>query len=167
MRELRASRSHEDHSDKDTSPSEVVQVGPAEGNLQIGEKVFNTGCKSLSRGGRNSVMFRVVGDDSFGWAEAAALWGGTVEAVIHRQQPNHRINEPFYLPRSISVAAACSLSPADSPWDGILLVTIRGEDDALDAGKLFEVWQPLIAILALPSSLSRSKRSTYNIQWRQ
>ena len=87
------------------------------------------------------------------------LWGGTVEAVVHTQQSNHQIKELFNLPRSISVVTAQSTLPSRTPWDGIFLSTIHGERDAQDAGVLFEKWQPVIAILALPSSLSRKERN--------
>ena len=90
----------------------------------------------------------MVGENSFGWAEAAALWGRNIEMVTHRHKSNHRNCEHFNLPRSISYAEAYSLTPIDSSWDGIFLGTIRDPEDAGDGGDLFKNWQPLIAILA-------------------
>ena len=163
MQELRASRSQVGQSDiVVTSFEGIGDVGPAKVSLHTGEKLANVNSKSLSRGGRSSIIFRVIGDDSFGWAEAAALWGGDVDVIVHRQLSNHQINEQFNLPCSVPVALAPVPPLANSRWNGILLITIRGENDAQDAGSLFERWQPLIAILALPSTLSRSKRNAYS-----
>ena len=93
MQELRASRTYVDQSDiVGTSLSEAVEMGPAKGNLQTGERVAIISSKPLSQGGRSNISFRVVGEDLFGWAEAAVLWGGTVDFIIHRQQDKHRIN---------------------------------------------------------------------------
>ena len=100
----------------------------------------------------------MVRDNSFGLAEAAALWHGNIEMVIHRHKSNHCNCEHFNLPRSISYAEAYSLTPIDSSWDGIFLGTIRDPEDAADGGDLFKNWQPLIAILALTSTISHKER---------
>ena len=76
------------------------------------------------------MSFRIVGDNSHGWAEAAASWGGTVEAITHRVHGNHQFRAYFDIPRSIPVAQAHCPPFADSPWDGILLATIHGGADA-------------------------------------
>jgi hypothetical protein len=85
-----------------------------------------------------------------------------VDVIVHWQLSNHQINEQFNLPCSVPVALAPVPPLANSHWNGILLITIRGENNAQDAGMLFERWQPLIAIIALPSTLSRFKRNTYS-----
>ena len=99
-------------------------------------------------------MFRVVGDNLFGWAEAASLWGGAIGMVTHKHTSNHRNCLQFNLPCSIAYAQACELPSARCSWDGILLSTIRDPEDAIDAEALFMKWQPLITLLALPLSLS-------------
>ena len=75
-------------------------------DLQTGEKIVNTSSKLLNRYGREDVYFRIVGDCSFGWGEAAVSWGGEVEAIIHRQHNNHNLYDLFKLPKSTSVAQA-------------------------------------------------------------
>ena len=147
---------------EDLSISEAVQGELTKESLQTGGEIVQTSSKPLSQGGRSSIVFRVVGDKSHGWAEAAALWGGTVELITHRSQDNSRIRAYFDLPCSIPVATAYRPPFPDSSWTGILLATILGENDARDVGALFEAWQPLIAILALPFSLSRNERSSYS-----
>jgi hypothetical protein len=84
-----------------------------------------------------------------------------VEARVHRQSNNHRISQHFSLPRSVSVARAICPPLAGKPWNGILLATLHGIEDAQDVRALLEAWQPLIAIIALPSTSSRSDRN----QW--
>jgi len=107
MQELRASRSQVDQSGiVATSFEGVGDRGPAKVSLHTGEKLANVNSKSLSRGGRSSIIFQVIGDNSFGWAEAAALWGGDVDVIVHRQLSNHQINEQFNLPCSVPVALA-------------------------------------------------------------
>ena len=146
---------------KDISSSEVVQSGPAKVKLQTGEKLAYYSNTTLDRRGMGSVSFRIVGDSSHGWAEAAESWGGTVDAIVHSTQANHQFNKTFNLPKSIPVSKAHCLSPTDSRWNGVMLCTILSEDDARRAAALFEAWQPLIAILALPFSLPRRVRSKW------
>ena len=135
-----------------------------EGSLRTGEKIVKISSRSkpLSRSGRDNIKFRVVGDRSHGWAEAAVSWGGTVEVITHKAQDNHRIRSSFNLPRSIPVSKAQLPPFADSNWNGVLLATIQDDGDAEDVRALFEAWQPLIVIIALPSNLSRKKRSIYS-----
>ena len=114
---------------KDISSSEVIQLGPVRVNLQTGEKLAYYRKKTLDRGGVGNVSFRIVGDNSHGWAEAAKSWGGTVDAIVHSTQANHQFNKAFNLPKSIPVSKAHYLSPADSQWNGIMLGTILSEDD--------------------------------------
>ena len=66
-----------------------VALLPFQIGLRLGEAQVKITSSQLERQGRTVVLFRVVGDDSFGWAEAAVLWGRTIEVVTHRLQPNH------------------------------------------------------------------------------
>ena len=130
--------------------------------MQTGEKVALTSSRTLSRSGRQEVSFRIVGDHSFGWSEAASVWGGHIDQIVHRQQPNHKICQLFKLPRSISVAQALSSPPpAGTQWNGIMLATISSDQDSSDVFQLFSNWQPLIAIIAVPSTASRKQRSLW------
>ena len=100
---------------------------------------------------------RVVGENSFGGVWAAALWGGTIELITHRPGSNHLKCNHLNLSRSISQVDACSMDPLDPPWNGIFLATIQGAEDAEDIRVLFENWQPLIKVPALPSSLTQKE----------
>ena len=79
---------------------------PFEIGLQLGEAQVKITSSQLEWQGRTVVLFRVVGDDSFGWVEAAVLLEGTVELVTHRLQPNHSSCAQFGLPKSVSVIEA-------------------------------------------------------------
>ena len=104
-----------------------------------------------------------MGDDSFAWSEAAAAWGGSIEVIVHRHRSNHRLRGMFKLPASVSAASVLSSSlSTGNVWGGVMLATIRDQDTATDAGALFEAWRPRIAILALPTELSRRKRIEYS-----
>lgn len=142
-------------------PSGAIDGGPTLDGLQTGEKVIVTSSKLLSRSGREDIKFRVVGDRSFGWGEAAVAWGGEVEAITHRQKDNHNLHHLFKLPKSTSVAKALSSLPTAECWNGIMLCTIASLLDADDGAQLFRHWQPLIAIVAVPSSLSRKCREAF------
>jgi len=104
-----------------------------------------------------------VGDDSFVWSETAPAWGGSIEVIVHRHRSNHRLRGMFKLPASVSAASVLS-SPLSTGnvWGGVMLATIRDQDMATDAGALFEACCPWIAILALPTELSRRKRIEYS-----
>ena len=82
----------------------------------------------------------MVRDNSFGWAEAVALWGGNIEMVIHSHKINHLNHEHFNLSHSISYADAFLLTLTHLSLDGIFLGTIRSPDDAADGGALFMNW---------------------------
>lgn len=62
-------------------PSGAIDGGPTLDGLQTGEKVIVTSSKLLSRSGREDIKFRVVGDRSFGWGEAAVAWGDRKSVV--------------------------------------------------------------------------------------
>ena len=46
---------------------------------------------------------RVYGDDAQGWAEAAVLWGATVEVIVHHRLPNHMVAGALGLPSSLGL----------------------------------------------------------------
>lgn len=95
------------------------------------------------------------------------IWGAHVEAVIHREQNNHKIYKTFKLPRSISVSQALSSpSASDVTWNGIMLGTLLGDKDAVDAAALFKKWQPLIAIFAMPVSTPRHQQNLWLVSIR-
>ena len=150
-------------------PGEIQLGRIGVSTLQTGELIVKTCSKVPSRSGRSGVKVRVFGDSSFGWAEATTSWGATPEAFITNHQCTKSIRSRFKLPIALSYDSALGLSPAGQPsegtpyaitsqtWDGILCATIRGDDDSTKAKVLFKMWQPLIAIFALPSCLARSK----------
>ena len=79
------------------SNSEPLGAVPALGarghphsDLQTGEKIVKFSSKRVGRGGRDGVGIRVVGDDSTAWAEAAALWGGRLEAYSNDKRRGFR-----------------------------------------------------------------------------
>ena len=117
---------HVINSDKGVPSPGTTQGGPIKARLQTGERISYTSSEALDQSGRAGVLFRVVGDNSFGWAEAVAFWGGNIKMVIHRHKSNHLNHEHVNLPRSISYAEAFSLTPTHPSWDGIFLGTIRG-----------------------------------------
>ena len=108
------------------------------------------------------MKFRVVGDCSFGWVEAVASWGGRLDTIVHRKEDNHPISEAFNdLPPSISASQVLASTPAGISFDGVLLATICDKDDALCVEACFLQWQPLIAIIVLPSLSSRKERALW------
>jgi len=155
---------HVFNSEKDASVLGTTQGIPIQASLQTRERIAYINSNVLDRRVRTQILFRVVGDNLFGWVEAALLWGGTIEMVTHKHKSNHRNCLQFNLPRYISHSQAYEVPPARSTWDGILLTTSRGREDAIDAGALFLKWQPLIALLALQPGLSRKERK---ILWKE
>ena len=73
----------------DISVSEVSHVEPVKVSLQTGEKIVQTSSKLLDQRSKCNILFRIVGDNSHGWAEAAGLLDGTIEAITHRVPGNH------------------------------------------------------------------------------
>ena len=123
--------------------------------LQTGELVKHLSSKYPSRMGRLGVKIRVVGNCSLGWSEAAASWGGTVEALVLRGNSKLISDCLDHLPEPCNRDHAVGLPPVGVPWDGILCSTIGSDSEACDVIELFRVWRPLIAIISLSSRLSR------------
>ena len=136
-------------------------MGPPLDHLQTGELKLNICSRPKVRKGRELVRVRVIGDRSFGWTEAAQLWGAQVEVVVHRQYDNHILSETFHQPKSCDVTTAVLSFDDKIPWDGVLLATVGTQLDADDVDRLFTLWQPLIAIVAFPLSLSRAQRAKF------
>ena len=90
------------------------------------------------------------------------LWGGQVEAIIHRQKDNHKINKLFKLPCSISFQKAVTTTTHPQEfWTGIMMGTILTEAESSDFKTLFELWKPLIAIVAVPSLIPAKTRRSW------
>ena len=143
-------------------PKRGAPGGTPNVRLQTGERIANISSKHLGREGRGNIKFRIVGDHSSAWAEAASLWGGTVDCIVHSRAANHFFNSALHLPSSVT--EACARGPpfvGDSDWDGILLATLSSEEEAHLAGRLFHLWRPLIAIYAPTPGLPRKTKS----QW--
>ncbi len=130
--------------------------------LHTGELVAQIESRMVGQRGRGNIRFRVVGDNSLGWAEAASQWGGCVDCIVHFRLNNHLFNSTLRLPSSISLTSVRQ-SPLVEPsdWDGVMLSTIRSEREALGVGELFHLWQPLIAILSFPPRLPRKEKTRW------
>jgi len=136
--------------------------GPPSDSLLTGEKIVKSERKQLGRSGREHIAYRIIGDNSSGWAEAAILWGGTVDMIVHFSDNNHFVSSALHLPSSIPAKEALSSPPVgDQGWDGVLLSTVLSERDAQGVGGLFQLWQPLIAIFALPPHLPRQTKNRW------
>ena len=100
-------------------------------------------CVRHSRGlragvGRIEVAVRVVGDGACGWAEAASVWGATVEVVVHQDKHNHRVHKLLSLPRSVGADTAAKLWPAEV-WPGVLLATAHSPRGGLLVGRFLKL----------------------------
>ena len=152
--------SHSVQDDRGVLSPCAPRMGPLLYNLQTGELKVNICSRPRARGGRELVKVRIIGDRSFGWTEAAHLWGAQVEIVVHRNYNNHALSKMFNQPESCDVATASRSFNDTIPWDGILLATAAISSDAKIVDRLFSLWQPLIAILAFPLALNRAQRAS-------
>ena len=126
-------------------PRGGVPGGTPNASLQTGERIAQIASRHLGREGRGSIRFRIVGDHSSAWAEAASLWGGTIDCIVHFRAANHFFNSALHLPSSVTEARARAPPfVGNSDWNGILLGTLSAEGEARLAGRLFHVWRPLI-----------------------
>ncbi len=75
--------------DETPLPLEGVDQRQTKENLKTGEKIVQISSKPLSQLGREEVLFRVVGDSSLGWTEAAVSWGGTIDGLFQSQNDNN------------------------------------------------------------------------------
>ena len=99
---------------------------------------------------------RIFGDFAQGWAEAAALWRATVEAIVHHSRPNHDVAGPLGLPLLISSEEALAAWPGGGVWRGVLLGDTSSREEAGGGRALLKAWGPAIAILSdtLPRRLN-------------
>ena len=130
------------------------------GNLRTGKCTVVHRSRPRARGGRENIRVGVVGDNSFGWAEAAQLWGVEVEVIIHKVQDHHCLSSCFHLPDSCDYEEALYLFPPAS-WDGLLLMTVGEPLDVKACGTLLEHWVPIIAIIACKSNMLRYHRAEF------
>ena len=79
-----------------------------------------------------------------------------MEAVV--VSPLRELNKVIYLVSrfaATSVSTALSMAPMGD-WDGLLLASVHDESEASLVDRLFDTWQPWIAIISYPPHLSRS-----------
>ena len=133
--------------------------GPPSDSLLTGEKIVKSERKQLGRSGREHIAYRIIGDNSSGWAEAAILWGGTVDMIVHFSDNNHFVSSALHLPSSIPAKEALSSPPVgDQGWDGVLLSTVLSERDAQGGGGFVStVATPDCYICPPPSFASANK----------
>ena len=91
---------------------------------------------------------RVYGDGSQGWAEAAALWGASVDVIVHHRRPNHATAGALGLPCSVSLEEAVALLPDSEGWAGALFGDTSSPEEERDARALLALWRPTIALLS-------------------
>ena len=84
------------------------------GNLRTGKRIVVHRSRPRARGWRENIRIGVVGDNSFGWAEAAQLWGVEVEVIIHKVHDHHCLSSCFQLPDSCDYEEALYLFPLTS-----------------------------------------------------
>ena len=142
------------------APCEVACPEVSQGQRLGGEMVVAERCSPRAGSDRGSVCVRVAGDGAFGWAEAANAWGATVEVLIHIKINNHVVSDVFGLPKSVDFDTAIR-GFYRRPFDGVFCATIREDAEAAMVAKLFNFWQPKVALLALPVSLTRSQVRRY------
>ena len=134
-------------------------------SLQTGERIVKHSSRRLGRGGRDLVCVRVVGEHSFGWVEAAKLWGAKLEAIVQGISLPKSIREVFDLPLECTLDLAVKMTPSDCPWDGLLFGTILDVVDAEQVGSCFRAWRPRTGVVALHGHLSRSACDKLGWNW--
>ena len=82
------------------TPFDGVSLEFGQGNWYTGELLVAESRDPRAGRNRESVLVRVVGDDAFGWAEAANACGVTVEVLVQLGFNNHRVSKLFGLPKS-------------------------------------------------------------------
>ena len=125
-------------------------------NLQIGEKIVKINSSFLGRGGREGVCVRVVGEHSFAWVEATNLWGAKLEAFVRVSDLPKYIREVFDLPIAVTPDEAARLPPLGVPWDGLMVGTVRDQQDADILHQCHRAWQPSVTLVTLPGDMSRT-----------
>ncbi len=110
-------------------------------DLHIGGRAVMKQYRHLDWTGCNRVEFRVVGNNTVGWAEAVPLWRGSLNTVDHFGQNNHFYHSVLNLPQSISVQEGLNL------WCILIVIEIETLNLPRDSGnipasKLFIKFRP-------------------------
>ena len=77
------------------------------------------------------------------------------------RHPCNKITKLLHLLKSHTPKNALDLSPVGSSWNGQMFSTIQDDKDTNDVKKLFQRWQPLVAILGFLSCLTRGQYLRY------
>ena len=87
-------------------------------------------------------------------------WGATIEAVVREEDADAVATSHFRDVNRIGYSTAFELPPRGL-WNGILLATVD-DDEIYDIVKdLITRWQPLVAILAIPSNIAYVRRQRW------
>jgi len=123
--------------------------------LQVGERDVKVSRASQNRRGRSLTKVRIFDDKCLGLAEAAILWGATIECIVHFKECNHEVNALFNQPKSINIASARTEFPQSDSWNGILLGTVSSPGEADLARELVLRWNPQVCIITCGRKFSR------------
>ena len=125
--------------------------------LSTGELQVKALGMHIDRRSRSKVRVRIVGAWSVGWVQALKDWGASIEAVVTEDAPDplksimHLItSSPTSIPQQ-----ALSLEPS-GPWDGAMFAHASTPQEFDLFSKLFNCWQPAIAVLSAAHSTSRA-----------
>ena len=132
---------------------------PVSNTLAHGERIVKRTVGIINRRGREKVMVRVVGSSSMGWLESAFAWGGCVEAVVDSIRHRNRVvRKRFSSLGHLDYSSAAQLPPHNNSWDGVMLGTIALSWDEGLMLTMIQAWRPLLVIISLPASYTRSQR---------
>ena len=107
------------------------------------------------------VRTRIVGAASFGWLDAARLWGASVEVLVTRGGKLKNIAHQLYPDVLLAPPAFAIDLPPHRHWDGSVLTTITSQEDADDVDRLTRAWRPLVCLVAFHSSVTRRQMSRW------
>ena len=126
----------------------------------MGESLARHKSEAMIRIGRKEVRVRVVGASSLGWLEVAVGWGATIEAVVREEDADTVADSHFGDFNKIDFVTAFELPPRYL-WNGIMLTTVYYDKTSDRVKRIITCWQPLVAILAIPSKIARDKRKIW------
>ena len=90
------------------------------------------------------------------------MWGGQVEMIVHRQKNNHKINKYSNCLRLYHFKkASTTTAHSQEFWTGIMMGTVLNEAESSDFKTLFQLWKPVVAIIAVPSSIPAKTRRSW------
>ena len=102
-----------------------VEQGPVrDTRLLTGERVAVTNRRVLNQKGRCVVRTRIVGAASFGWLDAAKLWGASVKVLVTRGGKLKNIAHQLYPDVLLAPPSFAIDLPPHRHWDGSVLTTI-------------------------------------------